>query len=111
NGKQYMSWIMLDDLIELYRFCLTNVSITGVLNATAPNPVTNREFTKLLAYALKKPAISIVPEFVLRLIFGEMADGTVLGSQNVIPHAALTSGFEFKYEKLEQAFRAIFETS
>jgi uncharacterized protein len=95
SGQQWMSWIHADDLVGIYRWLLKE-PVSGVVNAVAPNPVTNAEFTKALGAALKRPTIFPVPEFGLKLLFGEMSE-LVLGSQRVLPKAAEAGGFRFKH--------------
>jgi hypothetical protein len=104
GGKQWMSWIHIDDVARLISFALGNESIRGPVNAVAPNPVTNAEFTRELASALHRPAILPVPLFALRLLFGEMAE-IVYASQRVTPEAALGAGFDFKFAELRPALR------
>jgi uncharacterized protein (TIGR01777 family) len=106
SGRQWTSWIHIDDVISLVLFILANAGVHGAVNATAPEPVTNAEFTKELAGALHRPAIFPVPKFALRILFGEMA-GMVLASQRVIPEAAKSAGFEFQYPKLGPALRRL----
>jgi uncharacterized protein (TIGR01777 family) len=95
NGRQWMSWIHIDDLIALIAFLMKESTVRGVFNATSPFPVTNREFTQALAQAVHRPAILPVPAFALRLMFGEMAS-VLLGSQRAIPDAAQRAGFVFE---------------
>ena len=95
NGQQWMSWIHADDLVGMYRGALKE-PVSGAVNAVAPNPVTNAEFTKALGAALRRPTIFPVPEFGLKLLFGEMSE-LVLGSQRVLPKAAESGGFRFKH--------------
>jgi uncharacterized protein (TIGR01777 family) len=102
SGQQWMSWIHVDDVIGLIRFALENPTIHGPMNATAPLPVTNADFTKELAAALQRPAIFPVPSFALKLLFGEMAD-VMLASQRVIPQAAQSAGYRFEYPELRPA--------
>ncbi len=102
SGHQWMSWIHIDDAVDLLLFALANDPVRGPLNAAAPNPVKNQEFTRQLASVLHRPAIFPVPPFALRLLFGEMAD-TVLGSQRVIPAAAQSAYFRFRYPDLAPA--------
>lgn len=102
SGQQWMSWIHVDDVIGFIQFALENSAARGALNATAPQPVTNAQFTRELAAALHRPAIFPVPRFVLSLLFGEMA-GAILGSQRVIPKAARSAGFQFQYVELRPA--------
>ena len=105
DGRQWMSWIHLDDLCEMFRFAVEN-QVRGAWNAAAPNPVTNSDFTRALAAALKRPAVFPVPGFALRAIFGEMAE-MLLGSQRVIPEAPVQAGFEFRYPRLDGALAEI----
>jgi hypothetical protein len=102
SGQQWMSWIHVDDAIGLIRFALENLTIRSPMNATAPYPVPNVEFTEELAAALHRPAIFPVPRFALKLLFGEMAE-VILGSQRVIPQAARSAGFQFEYPELRPA--------
>jgi uncharacterized protein len=106
SGRQWTSWIHIDDAINLIEFALANPSVRGAVNATAPHPVTNAEFTKDLAAAIHRPAICPVPKFALKLLFGEMAD-VVLASQRVIPEAAKGAGFQFEYTQLGPALRRL----
>jgi uncharacterized protein len=102
SGKQWTSWIHIDDAVNLILFVLENGQIRGAINATAPHPVTNAQFTRELARVLHRPAIFPVPPFALRLMFGEMAE-VVLASQRVLPAAAQAAGFEFRYSDLAPA--------
>lgn len=102
SGEQWMSWIHLDDLTALIEFALDQTSLRGPVNATAPNPVTNREFTRTLAAALHRPALAAVPAFALKLMFGEMAS-VLLDSQRVLPKGAEAAGFRFRYPDLAPA--------
>jgi uncharacterized protein (TIGR01777 family) len=95
NGRQWMSWIHIDDLIALIAFLMKESTVRGVFNATSPYPVTNREFTRALAEAVHRPAILPVPAFALRLVFGEMAS-VLLASQRAVPDAAQRAGFVFE---------------
>lgn len=105
SGDQWMSWIHIDDVAGLILFALDNPGISGPLNTTAPNPVTNSEFTSQLAAVLHRPAIFPVPVFALRLLFGEMAD-VLVGSQRVVPRAAMEAGYRFRYDSVEDALRS-----
>ena len=107
DGKQWTSWIHLDDLIALVDFSIATTAIRGAVNAVAPNPVTNAAFTQELAAALHRPAIFPVPAVALKLLLGEMSE-VVLCSQRVIPEAALRAGFEFRFTEVGQALRQIF---
>jgi hypothetical protein len=106
SGRQWMSWVHIDDLVELFVLAVRNEAVSGPLNATAPNPLTNSEFTRLLARALHRPALVPVPALALKLMFGEMAS-VLLGSQRVIPAAAQRAGFEFRYPKAGAALQKI----
>jgi len=107
SGKQWMSWIHVDDLVSLILFAISNTSLEGPVNAVASQPVTNAEFTEELAKALHRPAIFPVPEVALKLLFGEMS-AMLVGGQRVVPQAALAAGFEFRYSELGSALAALF---
>jgi NAD dependent epimerase/dehydratase family enzyme len=100
-----MSWISREDLIGAIHHAIQTPSLAGPVNAVAPTPVTNREFTKGLGRVLRRPTIAPVPAIVLRALFGEMAEGTVLASQRVRPAALEASGFDFLHRTLEDALR------
>ena len=104
SGKQWMSWIALDDLVSLIEFAIANAALTGPVNAIAPNPVTNSGFTRARAAALHRPAILPVPALALKILFGEVSQ-VLLASQRVIPQAALRAGFQFRYAELGEALR------
>lgn len=103
SGKQWMSWISLDDEIAIINFAIENENIRGALNAVSPNPVTNHEFTKTLGDVLYRPTILPLPEFAVSMIFGEMGDALLLASTKVIPKRLEDAGFEFKYPDLKPA--------
>ena len=105
DGQQWMSWIHVDDLVSLLVYSAENM-VVGPVNATAPNPVRNAEFTRSLAAAVHRPAIFPVPGFALKLLFGEMAE-VLLGSQRVLPTAAQAAGFEFAYPTLGGALKQL----
>lgn len=107
SGKQWMPWVHTDDLAELFVHAAEN-DISGVWNASAPNPVRNEEFTRAMASALHRPAIFPVPPFALKLVFGELGQH-MLDSSRVVPAAALQAGFRFRYAEVGQALRQIFE--
>lgn len=104
SGEQYWSWITLQDMVRGIYHILTDRALEGPVNMTAPNPVTNREFTEALAGALGRPAFLPVPAFVARGIFGEMADELMLASTRVIPARLEKSGFRFESPELGKAF-------
>jgi NAD dependent epimerase/dehydratase family enzyme len=101
-----MSWVALNDLIRAIRHVLADEGLAGAVNAVAPNPATNREFTKTLGRLLRRPTIAPLPGFAARLAFGEMADQLLLAGARVIPQRLLDSGFEFDHPSLESALRA-----
>jgi len=105
SGRQWMSWIHIDDLVGLIRHAIDR-PLSGVVNATAPNPVTNAEFTSKLAATLRRPAFFPVPAFAVRMLFGEMSE-IVLASQRALPKAASAAGYAFKYPELGPALEAI----
>jgi hypothetical protein len=107
NGKQYLSWIAIDDAVGAIEHALFNDAVRGAVNAVAPEPVTNYEFTKTLGSVLSRPTIFPVPAFAARLAFGEMADATLLASQRVNPLRLKETGYTFKYPKLEDALRHV----
>ncbi|MBI4442191.1 MAG: TIGR01777 family protein [Acidobacteria bacterium] len=107
SGKQFMSWIALDDLVGIIRHALATPTLTGPVNAVAPNPVTNQEFTRTLGKVLGRPTLFPVPAFAMRLAFGEMAEELLLGSARVEPQRITASGYSFRYPELEAAFRHV----
>jgi uncharacterized protein (TIGR01777 family) len=102
DGKQWMSWIHVDDLAALIEFALENDRVSGPVNASAPYPVTNAEFTRQLARTLRRPAIFPIPKVALKLLFGEMAE-IIYGSQRMEPVKALSAGFSFRYAQIGPA--------
>ena len=109
DGKQWMSWIDIDDVVNGLKFLIEG-SVTGPVNFVAPNPVTNAEFTKTLGRVLSKPTIFPIPAFGARLAFGEMGDALLLSSQRVEPSVLRQNGFSFGYPTLESALRHILAT-
>lgn len=107
NGKQYMSWISLKDEINAILFILNNNEISGAVNLTAPNPVNNKEFTKILGKTIKKPTILPLPGFAARLLFGEMAEAILLTGNRVLPNKLLNAGFNFTHPTLDKALESI----
>lgn len=103
SGKQWMSWISLDDEIEVINFAIENANLRGAVNAVSPNPVTNEEFTKTLGEVLYRPTFLPLPEFAISMIFGEMGDALLLASTKVLPKRLEEAGFEFKYSELKAA--------
>lgn len=107
DGRQYMSWITLPDVVGVIRRMLTDEQLRGPVNAVAPQPVTNEEFTKTLGRVLGRPTLFAVPEFAARLAFGGVADALLLASQRVEPARLKAVGFEFADPTLEGALRRI----
>ena len=107
SGSQYMSWIALDDLVRVIQFTLSAAALAGPVNAVAPTPVTNREFTKTLGRILHRPTVFPMPAFAAKLAFGEMADDMLLGGARVEPRALTNTRFEFGYPQLDAALRHI----
>jgi uncharacterized protein (TIGR01777 family) len=105
GGRQYMAWIALDDLVGLYVAALDSDSWSGPINASAPAPATNAEFSRALGRALHRPAVMPVPGFALRARYGEMAS-IVTGGQRMVPARALELGYRFRYGDLDAALRA-----
>jgi uncharacterized protein (TIGR01777 family) len=101
SGRQWMSWIHLDDLCEMFRFAAEH-QVRGPMNGVAPNSVPNADFTRMLAAAIHRPAIFPVPSFALRALFGEMA-GALLSSQRAVPKGADQAGFQFRFPQLAPA--------
>ncbi|MGD9720923.1 MAG: TIGR01777 family oxidoreductase [Pirellulales bacterium] len=109
SGRQYLSWVSLDDVVDAIIECLSNDSLSGPVNVVAPNPVTNREFTKTLGRVLRRPTILPMPAFAARLALGQMADELLLASQRVRPAKLLAAGYDFKFPTLEAALtRALY---
>jgi uncharacterized protein len=109
SGKQWMSWIALDDVVGAIKFALTNQSLTGPVNFVAPNPVQNAEFTKTLGKILSRPTIFPIPAFGVRLAFGEMADALLLSSQRVEPERLKATGFQFAFSQIDNALRHVLQ--
>jgi len=107
GGDQYMSWVAIDDMLGIVEHALTDESMTGPVNAVAPQAVSNREFTKTLGAVLGRPTFLPAPAFALRVVLGEMADALLLGSARVDPAALLTTGFEWRYPNLDGALRHV----
>lgn len=109
-GRQWMSWIHVDDLAGIIITALNDETLRGPVNGVSPNPVTNAEFTRTLGRVVHRPALFPVPGFGLKLIFGEMSQ-VMLGSQRVIPEVAQAAGFRFRYPDLEGALAQIVSPS
>ncbi|VGO22103.1 TIGR01777 family oxidoreductase [Pontiella sulfatireligans] len=107
NGRQYMSWISLEDEIGAICFSIENAVVSGPVNLVAPNPATNLEFTKALGKALHRPTILPMPAFAVRLLFGEMGDALLLGSTRVLPKKLIEAGYEFCHPDLQSALEDV----
>jgi uncharacterized protein len=110
DGKQWMSWIALEDVIAALKFLIAEKSVHGPVNIVAPNPVTNATFTRSLGRILSRPTFFPVPAFAARVAFGEMADALLLSSQKVEPSVLEDKGFLFKWPTLEPALKQILAT-
>ncbi len=109
SGKQYMSWIAMDDIVAIVHFLLENPELKGSFNLTAPNPVTNKEFTNTLGKVLNRPTILPLPEFAVKLMFGEMGETLLLQGARVLPKRLQESGYQFKYTDLDEAMKGVLE--
>jgi hypothetical protein len=107
SGKQWMSWVTLDDVVAAIDYAITSDRVSGPVNVVAPNPVTNADFTHELGHALHRPAVATVPAFALRFAYGEMGEAVLLASQRVIPAALQRAGFLFKHTILGDALKQI----
>jgi uncharacterized protein (TIGR01777 family) len=110
GGRQWFPWIHLDDVVGLIRHIIHSSALSGPVNAVAPGIVTNADFTKEMAEVLHRPAILPAPSLALRLVMGEMAD-VLLASQRVIPQAALSAGYQFRYPTLKTALENLLTES
>ena len=106
SGRQYMSWVAIQDLAASFLHIVENETLHGPVNLVAPNPVTNKEFTKILGSVLNRPTIFPMPGFAARLAFGEMADELLLGGARVMPTKLSSSGFEFQLPDLAKALQS-----
>lgn len=104
DGRQFMSWISLRDTVRAIQFCLTEEKLTGPVNVVSPSPVTNRDFTRALGRSLHRPTWLPLPAMGARLLFGEMADATLLASARVVPAKLCAAGFEFANRSLQSCF-------
>ncbi|HEX8140180.1 MAG TPA: TIGR01777 family oxidoreductase [Pyrinomonadaceae bacterium] len=107
SGRQYMSWITLDDTVGSIYHALTHEDVRGPVNVVAPRPVTNEEFTKTLGQVLSRPTLLPAPAFALRLAFGEMADALLLSSARVEPARLKETGYTFQHPELEGALKSL----
>jgi uncharacterized protein (TIGR01777 family) len=107
NGRQYVSWITLEDVARAIINMINRSEISGAVNMVTPHPVTNREMTKILGHILKRPTIFRVPALVLKLLYGQMAQELLLSSTRVYPSKLIETGFQFKYPILEKALHSL----
>jgi uncharacterized protein (TIGR01777 family) len=107
SGRQYLSWIAIDDLVGAISHAILTDSLRGPVNAVAPNPVTNQEFTKTLGSVLRRPTIFPFPAIAARLVMGEMADELLLSSARITPSRLLASGYKFQFPELKEALRHV----
>ncbi|HSD46935.1 MAG TPA: DUF1731 domain-containing protein, partial [Pyrinomonadaceae bacterium] len=105
DGRQWMSWIALEDVVNGLKFLMRDQAVSGPVNFVSPHPVTNAEFTKTLGHVLSRPTIFPVPAFGARLAFGEMADALLLSSQRVEPTVLINRGFAPFWPRLEPALK------
>lgn len=101
SGKQWLSWVHIDDIVSLYLFAIENKNISGPINGATPNPVINKKLSKMIGEILNKPSFFPVPEFVLKIVVGEFAENLVTG-QRVYPKKALEHGFNFQYPNIKE---------
>lgn len=106
-GRQWWSWVMLEDVIGVLHHAVTNDGVVGPINVTAPEPVTNADWTRVLGRVLGRPAVIPIPRFGPRLVFGELADELIYVSARVLPEAALASGYVFRHTDLEAGLRSV----
>lgn len=111
KGRQWMSWVTLEEVLRLLQFALVNAALSGPVNVVGPNPVTNREFTKILAKTLHRPALFPAPPFALRLALGEMADALLLASQRAIPAKLANAGYQFVQPDLAEALTDVLRSN
>jgi NAD dependent epimerase/dehydratase family enzyme len=104
-----MSWISLDDAVQALQQALVDNSLQGPVNVTAPEPLSNRDFTRTLGRVLSRPALFAVPGWALRLALGDMADGTILSSIRAVPARLLQAGYRFGQPDLESALRHVLQ--
>ncbi|MBL4711135.1 MAG: TIGR01777 family oxidoreductase [Gammaproteobacteria bacterium] len=107
DGEQWMSWVHIDDLIGIMLHIIKHKNISGAVNGTSPNPVTNKNFSSTLARVLNRPAFLPMPAFVLKLMLGEMAQELLLSGQRVIPKKILGAGYAFQYAELDKALSQV----
>lgn len=103
QGTQWMPWIHIDDLIGVIMYCIHHDDVSGAVNGTSPNPVTNEVFTKALGKELKRPTIFPMPEIMVKLLMGQMGEELLLAGKQIVPTKVLDSGYSFEYKTLDEA--------
>ncbi len=103
DGKQYMSWVDIEDMVRMMEFCMLTDKLEGPVNMTAPNPVTNTEFSKALGKALRRPVLFPMPALAAKIMFGEMAEELLLGGARVIPKKLVNAGYSFRYPRIDDS--------
>ncbi len=111
HGRQWVSWITLDDAVAAIRHVLADESLSGPVNAVSPNPVRNRDFVRALGRAVGRPAVIPAPAFALRLVFGRVVDEVLLPSQRAVPRRLEQAGFAFRHASIAEALQAVLSTS
>jgi uncharacterized protein (TIGR01777 family) len=111
DGKQWMSWVELEDVVAILRTALIKRELRGAVNVVSPEPVTNAQFVKELASVMHRPALFPVPPFALRLAMGETADALLLSSQRAVPQKLINAGYPFASRNLKGALERIFSTA
>ena len=107
TGTQWMPWIHLHDMVALIAHCISDESLTGPINATAPQPVTNADFTKALGHALHRPTLLTMPAMMIELLMGQMGEELLLSGKRVLPVKIEQAGFQFRYQRLDEALADI----
>jgi hypothetical protein len=107
SGRQWMSWIALEDVVRVVSWVLAEESVRGPVNVVAPEPVRNRDFARVLGRAVRRPVVLRVPAIALRLLLGEMAEALLLASSRVVPRVLSSQGFEFRFARLDEALVAL----
>ena len=108
EGSQWMSWVHIEDMVGIILTCISNEALQGVINCTAPSPVTNSEFTKILGAELKRPVICSAPAFVIKLLLGQMGDELLLNGKKIVPKKLEEIGYVFRYTQLADALKGEF---
>ena len=109
DGKQYMSWISIDDVNAIVEFIIRNDSISGAVNVVAPTPITNYDYSKAVGKALSRPVIFKAPALMLKLALGEMAAQLILPSNKAVPKILTDHGYTYLHENIDQALAAVLE--